>query len=225
MSALGSATANRATYRISVLATALVRMWRGWKVLVPVIIGNALVQGVLTWPNLMPYLSVGFILLSAISWLALLASYAVIAATMLQATTGSVDAHEVLRVVRDRWLALLGWSTFLFAAVLLGLCLAILPGLIVLAALPYLMLAVVDGQRDPLAVNFHVIRMRWGRWLVTVTALGCICLVLWLASAVDGFFVTGAPGALFGWVLLGLAASWFTAAWALVYRAVGSHRA
>lgn len=225
MSALGGATASEATYRISVLATALVRMWRGWKILLPVIIGNALVQGLLTWPNLMPYLSVGFILLSAISWITLLASYALVTATMLQATTGSVDLHEVLRVVRDRWLAVLGWSSLLFAAVLLGLSLAILPGLLVLALAPFLLLAVVDGRRHPLAANFHVMRMHWGRWLVTVTAMGLICVVLWLVSALNGFFVTGAPGALMGWLLLGLVASWFTAAWALVYRAVDSPRA
>lgn len=207
-------------YRVSVLATAVVRMWRGWRIVIPAIVANALIQGLLLLPGALPYLTVGFVVTSLISFVVLVFSFALVAASMLQAVEGLVSMREVLLVVRGRAWPLLAWSLALVAVTVLGLSLYVLPGLLVLAITPYVLLAVLDGAGNPLATNFRVLRARWGRWLITILVVAVVCFVLWLLSALNGFFVTGAGGAIFGWLGIGLVSSWLTCAWALVYRSV-----
>lgn len=213
-------TAVAPLYRVSVLAVGLVRMWRAWQVIVPVVIVNALVQGLLLLPGTLPYLTIPFAISALLSFIALAASFGAVVAAMLQAVTGPVSARTAFGTLRARAWALLAWSLGLVVLATLGFALYIIPGFVLLALLPYLLLAVVDGQRNPLAVNVRTIGARWGRWIVTVLAMGLICLVMWLLSALDGFFVTGAPGSVIAWLVLGLVASWSTCAWALVYREV-----
>lgn len=217
---MSAAEATPRLYRVSVLATALVRMWRGWRIWIPVVVINALVQGLLALPGVLPYPTAVFAFLALISWIVLAMSFAIVAATMLQASSGPVSMGDVLATTRARALPLLAWSIGLVLVVTLALALFVLPGLVVLAITPYLLLAVVDGQRSPLAVNFRVIRARWGRWLVTVIAVAVVALVVWLASVVTGFFVAGFGGAIIGWLGLGLVSCWLICAWALVYRTV-----
>ncbi len=207
-------------YRVSVLATAMLRMWRGWRVLFPVVIINALVQGLLVFSGVLPYLTPVFVALALVSLAVLAVSFTLLAATMLQACTGPVSVRAVLAVTRRRWLPLLAWSIGLVVVVTVGLALYVLPGLLLLAITPYLLFAVVDGQPRPLAVNFAVLRARWARWLVTVVVVAAVCLVMWLLSALDGFFVTGFGGAIIGWLVIGLVSGWLICAWALVYRSV-----
>jgi hypothetical protein len=139
---------------------------------------------------------------------------------MLQAVEGPVSAGAAVDTLRDRTWPLLAWSLGLVLVAIAGFAIYVVPGFIVLALTPYLLLAVVDGQRNPIAVNFRTIGARWGRWLITVVIMGAICFIMWFLSALDGFFVTGAPGAIIAWLVLGLVSAWFTCAWALIYRSV-----
>ncbi|MEY3732725.1 MAG: hypothetical protein RL347_84 [Actinomycetota bacterium] len=215
-----TATAATPLYRVSVLATGFARMWRAWRVLLPVVIVNALLQGLLLLPGVLPYLSVAFIAVALLSFVVLVGSFGAVAATMLQSVEGPVSAGAALTTLRARALPLLAWSLGLALVAILGFALFLLPGFLVLALTPYLLLAVVDGQRNPIAVNFRTIGARWGRWLITVVIMGVLCFALWFPSALDGFFVTGAPGAVIAWLALGLVSAWFTCAWALIYRSV-----
>ena len=207
-------------YRVSVLATGFARMWRAWRVVVPVVIVNALAQGLLLLPGALPYLTIVFVLTALLSFVLLVASFGLIAAAMLQATEGPVSASAAVDTLRARILPLLVWSLGLVLVAIVGFALYVAPGFIVLALTPYLLLAVIDGKRNPLDVNFRTIGARWGRWLITVVLMGVICFVVWFLSALDGFFVTGAPGAIIAWLVLGLVSAWFVCAWALVYRSV-----
>lgn len=207
-------------YRVSVLVTGFARMWRAWRLLLPVVIGNALVQGILLLSGVLPYLTIVFVFTALLSFVLLVASFGLIAAAMLQAAEGPVSAGAAIDTLRARTWPLLAWSLGLVLVAIAGFALYVVPGFIVLALTPYLLLAVVDGKRNPLAVNFRTIGARWGRWLVTVVIMGVICFVMWFLSALDGFFVTGAPGAIIAWLVLGLVSAWFTCAWALVYRSV-----
>lgn len=207
-------------YRISALGAALMQMGRAWRVLIPVIVVNAVVQALILLPGTLPYLSLPFVVLAVIGFVVMVISAGLVAATMLRPRGQAARLGEAARVVKDRLWPLLLWSVVLIALVTVGLSLYVVPGLLVLAASPFLLLAVVDGQRRPWVVNLRVIAARWARWLVTVVVMAAICAVLWLFSALDGFFVTGAPAALIGWLVLGLVASWFLTAWALVYRSV-----
>lgn len=207
-------------YRVSVLATGFARMWRAWRVVVPVVIVNALAQGLLLLPGALPYLTIVFVLTALLSFVLLVASFGLIAAAMLQATEGPVSASAAVDTLRARILPLLVWSLGLVLVAIVGFALYVVPGFIVLALTPYLLLAVVDGKSNPLAVNFRTIGARWGRWLITVVLMGVLCFALWFVSALDGFFVTGAPGAVIAWLVLGLVSAWFVCAWALIYRSV-----
>jgi hypothetical protein len=131
-----------------------------------------------------------------------------------------VSAGAAVDTLRDRTWPLLAWSLGLVLVAIAGFALYVVPGFIVLALTPYLLLAVIDGQRNPIAVNFRTIGARWGRWLITVMIMGVICFIMWFLSALDGFFVTGAPGAIIAWLVLGFVSAWFTSAWALIYRSV-----
>ena len=213
-------TAVAPLYRVSVLVTGFARMWRAWQVIVPVVIVNAVVQGILLLSGVLPYLTIVFALTALLSFVILVASLGLIAATMLQAVEGPVSASAAIGTLRARTWPLLVWSLGLVLVAIAGFALYVLPGFIILALTPYLLLAVVDGKRNPLAVNFRTIGARWGRWLITVALMGVICFVMWFLSALDGFFVTGAPGAMIAWLLLGLVSAWFVCAWALVYRSV-----
>ena len=207
-------------YRVSVLAVGFVRMWRAWKIVIPVVIVNAALQALLLLPNVLPYLTVAFVIVSLLSLLILVKAYNFVAAAMLQAAVGPVEWRAVYANLWHRYFVLLAWSAGLLILVLIGVSLYVVPGLIVIALAPYLLLAVVDGKRNPLAVNFKTIGARWGRWLVTVIIMGVLSFGVWFLSALNGFFITGAPGAFIGWILIGFVASWFTCAWALVYRSV-----
>lgn len=217
MSAL---TEHAPLYRVSVLATGLARMWRAWRILLPVVVINAVVQGILLLSGVLPYLTIVFVLTALLSFVILVASFGLIAAAMLQAVEGPVSAGAAVDSLRARTWPLLAWSLGLVLVAIAGFSLYVVPGFIILALAPYLLLAVVDGKRNPLAVNFRTIAARWGRWLVTVVLMGVLCFGLWFLSALDGFFVTGAPGAIIAWLVLGLVSAWFVCAWALIYRSV-----
>ena len=207
-------------YRASAMGSALLRMWRAWRILIPTIIINALLQALFILPNVTPGLNPAFIVLAVASFLGLVASFLLVTTALLVSTSGHVGIGPILASSAPRFLPLLAWSVGLLLAVLMGLILYVIPGLIILAATPYLLIAVVDGQRSPLAVNFRTIRARWGRWLITVALMGLVCFVVWFLSALNGFFITGAPGAFLGWLLAGLIASWLICTWVLIYRAV-----
>jgi hypothetical protein len=217
---MSTTTEHAPLYRVSVLATGFARMWRAWRVLMPVVIVNALVQGILLLSGVLPYLTIVFVLTALLSFVILVASFGLIAAAMLQAVEGPVSAGAAVDTLRDRTWPLLAWSLGLVLVAIAGFALYVVPGFIVLALTPYLLLAVIDGQRNPIAVNFRTIGARWGRWLITVAIMGAICFIMWFLSALDGFFVTGAPGAIIAWLVLGLVSAWFTCAWSLIYRSV-----
>ena len=217
---MSTAVEHASLYRVSVLATGFARMWRAWRVLLPVVVVNALAQGILLLSGVLPYLTIVFVLTALLSFVILVASFGLIAAAMLQAVEGPVSAGAAIDTLRDRTWPLLAWSLGLVLVAIAGFAIYVVPGFIVLALTPYLLLAVVDGQRNPIAVNFRTIGARWGRWLITVAIMGAICFIMWFLSALDGFFVTGAPGAIIAWLVLGLVSAWFTCAWALIYRSV-----
>lgn len=208
------------TYRLTALGTALIRMWRAWLIIVPVVVINAIAQALLVLGDPVGGLSLGPILLAVVSFLILVAALALVGAASLQVATGAVDTRRVIATSRQQYLKLVLWSLGLLVVVALGLSLYVIPGLLVLALAPYLLLAVIDGAGNPLAADFRAIAARWGRWLVTVIVTGVIAWVLWLLAAVNTFFVTGAPAAFIAWICCGLVASWFLVAWALIWRAI-----
>lgn len=217
---MSAASVSPPLYRFSVLATASIRMWRAWRIVLPIALINAGIQATLLLPGFLPYFSAPFILTTLLSFVALVASLGFVTAAMLEAVRGQVHVQWVIRRVRERFLPLLAWSFGLVVFVTLGFSLYLIPGFVILGLTPYLLLAVVDGRSQPLRTNFVTIGARWGRWLVTIAVLAALCLVLWLLAALDGFFIGGPQGAFVAWLVLGIVSSWFICAWSLVYRSV-----
>ena len=212
------------TYRVSALARGLQGVGRAWAVVIPVIVVNAVLQAAIIALGVVPGLSLGFIALSALSYVLLVLSFVVVTLALLRAIDGSLHgatgARAVLAAAPHRLGPALAWSLALVVLVIVGLALYVVPGLVVLALFPYLLIAVVDHRGNPLAVNFTTIGKRFGRWLLTIVIMGIGCAVIWFLSTANGFFIAGPLGSLIAWLAFGLIASWFTAAWALVYRAV-----
>lgn len=207
------------TYRFTALGSGLLRMWRSWKVIVPVVVINAIAQSLLVWTGVLPGLTPGFILVAVLSFLVFVVSLTLILAALLESSGGAMSLSAVRDRARRSLPRMLLWSTLLLLATVIGLVLYVAPALIVWALTPFVLIAVVDGERSPFTANLRAIGRHWGRWLITCMVMGIIGSVLWLLGTLDGFFVTGAPGALIGWLVLGLVGSWFSCAWVLIYRA------
>ncbi len=212
------------TYRISALTRAWVCLGRSSSIVFPVIVINAALQALLLLPGFLPGVNLAFIVAAVLSYLILVACYTVAATAILAAIDGGISGGSGVRAALAdspaRFPAVLGWSLLLLLATIIGLSLYVVPGLIVLAVLPFLLIAVIDRRSNPLAANFATLGKRWGRWLLTIVIMAALCGALWLMATVTGFFIGGALGALIAWLVLGVIAAWFTAAWALIYRGV-----
>lgn len=208
------------TYRVSALAYGLARMWRAWRIAIPVLLVNAILQALLQWPP-SSYDTGWITLLTALgSALVFAVSFAALAAAALLVPDGSVHWGQVSRMLRARAANYTLWVIVWLVLVWLGTFLSQVGGLVIAALTAFLLFAALDGHDNALAVNFRVLGRRWGRWLVTCLIVG---VGLVLGSIIGGFtiFFLRAPlGVLIAWVIGGLLAWWVTTTWALVYRSV-----
>ncbi len=192
--------------------------WRGWRVVLPVVVLNAVVQALLVLPDPIPGQSSYAGVLAVASFVALLVTAALLTASALESVLGPV--HWGAAAARARrsaaWFAL--WFVVWVAVGAVGLALWTWPGLLWLAVTPYLLLAASDGHRGAIVAGLRAIAARPVRWLVTTLIVGIVAGVAWLLGAVTGFFVGGAVGSALTWFWFGLLAAWFLAAWAAVYR-------
>lgn len=205
-------------YRASALASGAVRMWRGWRVLVPVVIVNALVQAALVWPYV-TYAAGWWVAVSALlSAVVFVLAYGLVGVTALAVPRGQVDWATAAAGLRARLVPYLGWALAWLVALAIGLALYSVPGLVLLAVTPFLLLSVLDGRGNPLAWNVRVIGRRFWRWLVTIAITGTMLLVADLATGLFTFFTRVPFAALVVWLVGGFVVAWWTTAWALIYR-------
>ena len=210
------------TYRVSSLAAAAVRMWRGWSVIVPVVVVNAILQGLLVWPPF-TYATGWYTVLSAVvSGLVFLVGYGLVASAGLRVPAGRVGWAQAVGVLRDHAGRYALWAVLLLLVVSAGLAVYTVPGLLVMALTPFLLIAALDGARNPLAVNLRTIGRRSGRWLVTVLITGVGVLLGSVLAGLTAFFWRGGIAALLVWLVGGLLLAWVTVAWALIYRSAWS---
>ena len=205
-------------YRASALASGFVRMWRGWRVLVPVIVLNALIQALLV----LPAYSVGAVALNSVfavlSAFVALASLVLVTIAVQLAVDGTSTWAQVVTADRRR----IGRAVL--SALVLGLVLAVgfslwtLPGILIAAITPFVLISAVAGERNPLLANFRTIGRRFWRWLVTALITSALLLVGALGSGFVVFFLRGMLGAGLVWLAVGVVAAWFTTAWTLIYR-------
>lgn len=206
------------TYRVSALASAALRLWRGWTVLVPVVIVNAVLQALLVWPPF-TYDATWYVVVSAvISAIVFLIAYGLLAVVALRVADGRVGWSVAIAGLRANLARYTVWAVVMSVVVIIGLALYTIPGLVVLAITPFLLFAALDGRPKPLAVNFHTIGRRFWRWLVTVVITGIGVLLGSVIAGFTEFFWRGGIGAFLVWLVGGLLFAWVTVAWGLIYR-------
>lgn len=210
-------------YRVSALGSAAIRMWRGWSVIVPAIVANAVAQALLVLPAY-TYGSLAVPLTAFGSALALLIAYGIVIAAALEATEGPVAWSRTWIRVRTLGLRYAVWAALLALVAIVGFAIFTVPGVIVLALTPFLLPAALDGAPNPFRANFHTIRRRLWRWLVTVVIAGALLVVAIIAAGFTTFFTRGPLAALIVWLIGGLVIAWLTVAWTLIYRSTDGQR-
>ena len=205
-------------YRVSAFAYAAQRMWRGWTIIVPVVVANAAIQALLIWPDIQVTDWLPMVALAIASALAFMLAYAAVAATALRVPDGVVHPRQVVPALRANGIRYALWALGLLLVTIVGLAIYAVPGILILAVTPFLLLAAIDGRTNPLVSNFRVIRRRFWRWLSLVVVIGVLVGVGILAAGLTSFFVRGPVASFAVWLVCGLVLAWFTTAWALVYR-------
>ena len=94
-------------------------------------------------------------------------------------------------------------------AIMAGLLVWVVPGMVVVALTPMVVVAALDGRRGALRANLAAIRARPGRWLVTALLMSMVVGGGWMAAALTGFLVGGWLGPLVVWLGFGVLAAWF----------------
>ncbi|MEI6622532.1 MAG: hypothetical protein WCP28_11560 [Actinomycetes bacterium] len=208
------------SYRVSTLFTGFVRMWRAWKFVLPAIVINAVLQGLLVIPVPLTGYSPVFLLTVILSAVILLALSATIAAAALDSAVGPATWSSAWQRIRGNggWFTL--WTVALAIVVLIGLAIYTLPGLLILAIVPFLTLAAMFGQRNAFVANFRVIGARPLRWIITMIIIGILLFFTWVAMALTGFFGRPIIGAMLSTLVGGLLLWWWQTSLALIFRSV-----
>jgi hypothetical protein len=206
------------TYRVSALGAAALRMWRGWTVIVPVVVVNATIQALLVTPSVVGASTALIIALALVSYLVLLVAYGLLLAAALDVPNGRAGWRAAARRLRSRGASYAVWATGLALLVAAGWAVYLVPGLLVLAATPFVLLAVLDARGSPVRVDVLVIRRRPWRWMATAVIVGGISFLGVVAGGLTMFFLRGALGATVVWLVAGFAVAWVTVAWGLIYR-------
>lgn len=207
-------------YSFSVLLSGFARMWRAWRVSLVVVIVNALLQAAFIIPSTQAIFIPSFIASVVMSALVLLASAACVTAASLDSVTGKATWASVMHRIRPRIGRFALWTTGLAVVVVIGQAFGGWPGLVVAALLPFLLLGVMAGERNPIAANFTVILKRPFRWAITLVLIGVVAFFAWIFMAGWWFFVPGVLGAATSCLLGGLLTWWWSTSLACIYRSV-----
>ena len=205
-------------YRVSALASGFVRMWRAWSIWLPIIVVNALVQGLLIMPAYSVDAPVINALLAVLSALIALKLLAFVTVALLRTPEGLVSWAEVFPELKRRtWRGML-WGAILLIVIAIGFALWTVPGILIAAVTPFTLIAALAGEGNPVAANFRTIGRRFWRWLVNILITGALITLGYLGSGFIVFFLRGMLGAGLVWLAAGFIAVWFTTAWVLIYR-------
>ncbi|MGA1836159.1 hypothetical protein VD659_04425 [Herbiconiux sp. 11R-BC] len=186
---------------------------RSWRVTVPVVVGNALVQAATAWPFLTPGFAPGFLALVLVSFAALAAGAALVAA----ACTAVTEPRTRFRMPGLRL-----WVTAAAAVLAIGLSAVVAAPLFVLttSAAFVVLPSVAGGARAFSGFRAFARAPLRAIGLALLTVL--VLLVLWLGGLLSGFFITGAASALLSWLGFGVAGVLLLGGWtALLRRTLG----
>lgn len=197
-----------------------VGVWRtfahGWRVFLPVVLGEAAVQTALLASDPQPEASASFLALLAVSSAALLVAVWLTVAAASAAVDG--DPRDALRRARHRPV-LLTWALAVgvLAAATSLLVLWLAPIVLLFGAFVLPAVAVDDeGGLFARAVR-PLVRTPLRAVLCVLAAIG-LAAITWVVALVLGFFLTGLPAAALTWLWFGLVATFVICLWCSLYR-------
>ena len=188
-------------------------MRSSWKVTIPVVVLNALIQPLLLIADPTPALTWAIWPLAVISLLVLVASVILIVAAISLQSTGEFTWADLLARLKSRIIPMLAYTIGWLLLLLLGFSLWIVPGLVVLAMTPYLLIAVVEGSGNPIKSNFQAIRTAIPRWILLLVASAILIGLSWVGSALLAFFFPQLLGGLLTWLIFGLIGAFVVKMW------------
>lgn len=198
-------------------------MGAAWLMALPIVLVNAIIQPLLLAFDPSPPLTWWIWPLALVSLGVIIVTLALILAAFLLAARGECSWRAVAAQVRSRLLPFAAYATALIIVSVLGLALWVLPGLIILALTPYLLISVMAGEANPVVSNLRAIRARWGRWILLLIVTAIVTGALWVGSGLVAFFVPGAFGAWVLWLAVGLVGTALLQMWCRAWRvAIGS---
>lgn len=189
-----------------------------WGIAITAVAVNAIAQSVLVITNPIPPLTWWIWPLALASFAFFVVTVTVVLAAMglghNGANTRASTPASVLALARSRLFPMVAYSAAVLVVAVIGFAFWVLPGLVVLAASPYLLFAVMDHHPRPLRGNFRAIGAHPIRWLVSLVVTGMALGIVWAGSSLQAFFLPGALGTIgilfvSGLVLVGLAKWWY----------------
>lgn len=193
-------------------------MGAAWSIALPVVVANAFIQTLLVVNNPSPPLTWWIWPQALISFGAIVAFIAIVVIALQLGSTGECSWRATLVKARSRFVPLFVYAAGLTIAAVIGLALWIVPGLIVLAMSPYLLIAVADDVQHPIRSNFRAIRAGLGRWILLLLVTCVLAGIPWLGSALAAFFWPGAIGTFLTWLAFGLAGTVLLQLWSRSWR-------
>lgn len=206
------------THGYSALVSASLRMWRAWSVLLPVIVVNALVQGVLVASPAVNDATAFAVLRAIVSAIAFLIAYGLVLSAAVQVADGLVGWRAAATRLRERAGAFALVSLSLGLVVLIGLAFGTYLGWIALSVGVFIPTAAMVGAGNPVTRGLVTIRQRPLRWLVTILITAAIVLIGSFLMGVTAFFIRGFAAATLVWLVAGVLIAWLATAFALIYR-------
>jgi hypothetical protein len=205
-------------YGFSVLLSGCAPMGRALVPGLAAVVGNAVVQALLTWWNPAVGRNWAYVLALLVALASIVVLLAILSAAALQSVTGRASLPSVLAQVRHRAGPFLAWLAVLAVAMVAAQLL--LPGLgaVVVMIGVFIPLAAMDGRGNALAANFAAQRERFGRWLVTSVIVLLGAVTWFVLAALNTFFVKGMLASLLSWLVVGVLLWWLATAWACLYR-------
>ena len=188
-------------------------MRSSWKVITPVVVVNALIQPLLLIADPTPALTWAIWPLAAVSLLAVVASVTLIVAAISLQPTGEFTWSDLLVRLKSRIVPMLAYTIGWLLLILLGFSLWIVPGLVVLAMTPYLLIAVVEGSGNPIKSNFQAIRTAIPRWILLLVASALLIGLSWVGSALLAFFFPQLLGGFLTWLIFGFIGAFVVKMW------------
>ena len=181
---------------------------RAWRVLVPVVIVNAVTQALTVAFRLTPTIEFAFVVLALLSFAALTASLTLIAAA---AHAAAAPTTTTRRFRWPGWWLWAGATLAMFAITASGLASPLLVPVVVVLVL--IVLPGVAARDQSWTAGLRMFRAAPVRASLLAVGSLLVVIVLWIIGLLLGFFVTGPVSAFVTWLAFGATGAILVCAW------------